>query len=144
MPLDAPEPILEPMALCVDGKDYPLKRIGLPELTQFLAWVKKRRPDPLEQIASRMDLFSPALQQIMMKEALAQFYKPITMASSEYLEAFMTDEGLKELVWYSVQKTGHAISREQCDKAVDAIQEEGGEGLGRLFATVAPNMKGLS
>lgn len=132
-----------PASLTIDGKDYPLVRIGLPELTEFLRWVKAHRPDPLEAIAPHMNRFSPEIQQVMIKDALAQFYKPITLGSPEFLEAFMTDEGLKELVWLSVLKAGHGLARKQSDGAVDALQEKGMDEVGRLFNTIAPNVQGL-
>lgn len=116
----------EPVCIMIDGIKYPVVAISLPEIAEFQIWVKKRQPNPLKEIAPFMADFDDVCKRRMIDSALDQMRKPVEVGSPEFRLEAQSKDGMRELVYLSLKRSGAQVARELCDAAVDALSTQEG------------------
>lgn len=110
----------------VDNKKYKLSRFERKEHRKFLDWADKVIPDPFELIMGRLESFPPALQEILVKEALQYAKMRLTMLSPEVQNLLQTSEGGIKLLEVMLQRHHPELTTAEVENIYDRCQEEHG------------------
>lgn len=110
----------------VGGKRYTLSRMDRTIADRFLDFVRKRQPDPFEQVRQNLKGFPEAIQHRMIDRAMDKASKIIGYSSPEYEETLETPEGSYHMLWLLFQKHHPDVSeKEVIDIVTQTVEEHG-------------------
>lgn len=114
--------------LTIGGKEYKVAELDKQRTDELLAWATKKLPDPIDAIADKIAKFSPRLQEIMIKDAMAAQRKPKALDNPDVQAVLATPEGLEQVL----VMTFPGLSKEEVwDVHRQAVEELGENYLGQ-------------
>jgi hypothetical protein len=116
------EPIIE-----VGGKTYKLSRFTRGILRQFMDWAEKQLGDPLDAIKHKLDGFSPAIQELLVRDAVNASKHRRNIQSPEIQALMQTEEGGIRLLTLLFNKHHPELTEAQVGELFDQCLIEHGQ-----------------
>lgn len=114
-------PKFEPK-IAIDGADYPIASLGLPEIGELRLWAKKQQPNPIEELKPLVADLPIEVQKALFLEAAAQIKQPIMYGSAAFMSAIQTGEGFREMIRLSLLRAGaQGLTTAMIAKAADSL-----------------------
>jgi|SRR5579883_106628 len=127
------------VTLDIKGKTYRLGRYDLSILSKATKWAAARLPDPLSDLEGRLDKFPPAVQELLVKEAIERKQHRQEYNSPEIQGQIKSPEGAVYVFYLLFNKYHPEITEEQVGQLyLDSVEEHNGpeyllEKVGQTF-----------
>jgi len=119
-----------PHEIIVKGKTYKLRPFDPAMLGKMVKWASARLPDPLAVIKDKLKDFSPALQEVMVREAMREARTPKTLTDPAIQAELLSEEGLL----FQLTLTFGDDVPDLWQVHLDAIDEHGQNYLQKLYS----------
>lgn len=116
------------MKLTVNGTEYELSAFDAALAKQVLAWAESRLPNPLDLIKDRIAFFPPAVQEMMIRDAMDKARTPKSLDSAEVQAQIRTLEGIEYVLCLLFKRHHPQLTVEQIWGIHQAAVKEHGEG----------------
>jgi hypothetical protein len=107
--------------VAVGDRAFTLAMLGLPEIGRLRAFAKAQQSDPMAAVKPHLGDVDPAVQRIMIDQALSEIRRPVAFGSPEFVGAMQTTAGLREVLWLSLKRGGADVDRGASDAAADGM-----------------------
>lgn len=125
----------------VSGQKYRLSRFSRKIVRQFIDWAQTVLPDPLAIVKDKLRDFPANIQEIMVRDALAQARMRRSVNNPEIQALMTTPEGGMKLLALMFQAHHPDLSETQVEEIYEACAREHGEGyLERKLVQAAGEM----
>lgn len=122
--------------LDIGGKTYKIaSELDSIHAKKYLAWARVQIPSPLDTILKSLDRIPERMQQVMLKDALADSMKPLSFDSPEVVALMKTMESVIKLNVLFFQTFQPHLSDEQAEALIQQAEAQYGneELYKRLF-----------